>query len=76
MHSHFKARQGLTVVTGYCPLDLYSGDEPRVRKALSGLWDAWVDSNGTLNNFRVFVRGKKIHPAQVSVSDKSILRAG
>ncbi|KAJ7461581.1 inositol-pentakisphosphate 2-kinase [Mycena latifolia] len=64
MHSHLKAQNGETVALGYCPLDLYSGDELRVKKALSSLWDAWANSDGAVNSFRVFVRGKKITPAE------------
>ncbi|KAJ7681751.1 inositol-pentakisphosphate 2-kinase [Mycena rosella] len=66
MHAHLKATKGETVPRGYCPLDLYSGDESRVKQALSGLWDAWVESDGIVNSFRVFVRGKKIRPAEKS----------
>ncbi|KAJ7175640.1 inositol-pentakisphosphate 2-kinase [Mycena filopes] len=61
MHSHLKA-----LSSSYCPLDLFSGDEPRMKKALSSLWDAWSDSIGTANNFRVFVEGKNITPEQQS----------
>ncbi|KAJ7264995.1 inositol-pentakisphosphate 2-kinase [Mycena haematopus] len=66
MHSHLKAQQGQTVCPGYCPLDLFSGDESRMKTALNGLWDAWLDSNGTINNFKVFVRGRKILPEECS----------
>ncbi|KAJ7171990.1 inositol-pentakisphosphate 2-kinase, partial [Mycena filopes] len=59
MHSHLKA-----LSSGYCPLDLFSGDELRMTKALDSLCDAWSDSNGTVNNFRVFVEGKNITPAE------------
>ncbi|KAJ6502037.1 inositol-pentakisphosphate 2-kinase [Mycena sanguinolenta] len=66
MHSHLKAQQGQMVCAGYCPLDLFSGNESRMKTALSGLWDAWIESNGTINNFKVFVRGRKILPLQRS----------
>ncbi|KAJ7172029.1 inositol-pentakisphosphate 2-kinase, partial [Mycena filopes] len=59
MHLHLKA-----LSSGYCPLDLFSGDEPRMKKALNDLWDAWLDRNGAANNFRVFVEGKNITPAE------------
>ncbi|KAJ6531190.1 inositol-pentakisphosphate 2-kinase [Mycena capillaripes] len=68
MHSHFRAQQGKKASLGYCPLDLFSGDESRMKTALNGLWDAWVNSDATINNFKVFVRGQKISPAdQLSI---------
>ncbi|KAJ7024292.1 inositol-pentakisphosphate 2-kinase [Mycena alexandri] len=59
MHSHLKA-----LSSSYCPLDLFSGDESRTKKALNSLWDAWADRHGTVNNFRVFVNGKNISPTE------------
>ncbi|KAG9096090.1 Inositol-pentakisphosphate 2-kinase [Ceratobasidium sp. UAMH 11750] len=47
---------------GYCPLDLFSGDEPRIRKALGALWETWVKSDGAINNLKVFVKGKTVKP--------------
>ncbi|KAJ6490689.1 inositol-pentakisphosphate 2-kinase [Mycena vitilis] len=68
MHSHLKAQQGDKAALGYCPLDLFSGDESRMKTALNSLWDAWASSNGTINNFKVFVRGKRISPTdQLSI---------
>ncbi|KAG7087645.1 hypothetical protein E1B28_013593 [Marasmius oreades] len=52
------------VALGYCPLDLFSNDESRVRKALYALWDAWVESGGKVNNLKVFVDGKILRPDQ------------
>ncbi|KAG8745600.1 Inositol-pentakisphosphate 2-kinase [Ceratobasidium sp. 414] len=46
----------------YCPLDLFSGDEARIRKALGALWDTWVKSDGAINNLKVFVKGKTMKP--------------
>ncbi|KAJ7481157.1 inositol-pentakisphosphate 2-kinase [Mycena galericulata] len=66
MHSHLKARQGVAAATDYCPLDLFSGKESRVKNALNNLWDAWIHSDGAVNNFKVFVRGRKISPAEQS----------
>lgn len=63
MHSHFKSTQGEEVSLGYCPLDLYSGNETRVRKALIDLWDVWVGSSGNVNNMRVFVEGHTVVPS-------------
>ncbi|KAK7038123.1 inositol-pentakisphosphate 2-kinase [Favolaschia claudopus] len=62
LHSNSRAQNGKTVSSGYCPLDLYSGDEVRMKTALDSLCDAWIESNGTINNFKVFVRGKMILP--------------
>ncbi|KAF8205677.1 inositol-pentakisphosphate 2-kinase [Mycena galopus ATCC 62051] len=62
MHSHLKAQQGQRVSPGYCPLDLFSLDESRMKTALDGLWDAWIDSSGAINNFKIFVRGRQILP--------------
>ncbi|KAI0333575.1 hypothetical protein GY45DRAFT_1368302 [Cubamyces sp. BRFM 1775] len=47
---------------GYCPLDLFADDPVRVRRALHALWGAWVASGGTVNNLRVFVKGKMVRP--------------
>ncbi|KAK1230381.1 hypothetical protein PQX77_006526 [Marasmius sp. AFHP31] len=54
--------QGL-VAHGYCPLDLFSANEERVRDALGALYDAWVGSEGKVNNLKVFLGGKvlKVH---------------
>lgn len=53
-----RAKMGDNVSLGYCPLDLFSGDKDRVTKAIHSLWNAWIDSNGTVNNLKLFVRGK------------------
>ncbi|EJU00170.1 hypothetical protein DACRYDRAFT_38216, partial [Dacryopinax primogenitus] len=50
----------------YCPLDFYSGDEHRVRRALEQLWELWLRTQGKGNNFRVFVRGERVDPADVA----------
>ncbi|CAL1694416.1 unnamed protein product [Somion occarium] len=62
MHSHLKTTEGEDASLGYCPLDLYSGEEKRVRKALDVLWDAWVGSSGGVNNFKIFVEGHMLRP--------------
>ncbi|KAI0372990.1 inositol-pentakisphosphate 2-kinase [Pilatotrama ljubarskyi] len=62
MHAHLKSTQGEDVALGYCPLDLYSGDEDRMQKALGALWDVWVGSGGAVNNLHVFVHGKMLKP--------------
>ncbi|KAI0664711.1 inositol-pentakisphosphate 2-kinase [Cubamyces menziesii] len=46
----------------YCPLDLFADDPARARRALHALWGAWIASGGTVNNLRVFVRGKMVKP--------------
>ena len=53
---------------GYCPLDLFSGDRARVSKAVEDLWDAWIQTDGHINNLKVFVEGVLIKPSQVSIS--------
>lgn len=67
MHSHLKSTQGEDVSVGYCPLDLFSGDSDRIRKALHALWDVWVSTSGAANNLRVFVEGHMLRP-NVAVS--------
>ncbi|KAF5380971.1 hypothetical protein D9615_004097 [Tricholomella constricta] len=67
MHSAVRAKAGETVSLGYCPLDLFSGDEHRVRKAIYDLWDAWSLSNGTINNLKIFVHGRTITPDEASL---------
>ena len=58
--SHLKAH-----VPAYCPLELYSSDPGRVKKAFYALWDDWVQSNGTINMLRIFVNGRVLDPSQV-----------
>lgn len=50
------------VGTTYCPLDLFSRDETRIRKAIGALWAGWYESHGSLNNLRFFVEGKMAKP--------------
>ena len=50
----------------YCPLDLFSGDETRMIKAIHGLWDGWIASDATANNLKIFARGKFLKPSEVS----------
>ncbi|KAF8559733.1 hypothetical protein OG21DRAFT_1430813 [Imleria badia] len=64
MHTRFKFKDG-DLPTQFCPLDLYSKDEARIRKAIRDLWNGWLQSDGTLNNMRVFVSGKMIRPSEV-----------
>ncbi|GAA93721.1 uncharacterized protein L969DRAFT_52621 [Mixia osmundae IAM 14324] len=39
----------------YCPLDLFSPHRARSEHALERLWQHWLDSRASSNNFRVFV---------------------
>ncbi|KAN0077133.1 Inositol-pentakisphosphate 2-kinase domain containing protein [Tylopilus felleus] len=75
MHAHFKFKDG-DVPTQYCPLDLYSQDESRMRKAIRDLWDGWVQSNGALNNMKVFMSGKTINPSEARSFLGEFLSAG
>lgn len=65
MHAHVKSTQGEDVALGYCPLDLYSGDEARITKAIHALWDAWIGSSGSVNNMRVFCNGLMLKPSSL-----------
>ncbi|GAA6063931.1 hypothetical protein JCM10212_004790 [Sporobolomyces blumeae] len=47
---------------GYCPLDLFSLDPARVERAVERLLTAWIDSNGTTNNLRLFASGTRVEP--------------
>lgn len=65
MHAHHKSRVDSYAggeTNAYCPLDLFSGEESRIRKALGGLWDTWVGSDGAVNNLKVFVKGQSVKP--------------
>lgn len=66
MHSHLRAHKGQQIVTEYCPLDLFSGNESRVLKAIRDLWDAWIASDATVNNLKIFAGGKFVKPSEVS----------
>ena len=66
MHSHLRSREGDQVASEYCPLDLFSGDETRIVRAIHALWDAWISSNATANNLKIFARGKFLKPSEVS----------
>ena len=52
--------------SAFCPLDLFSGDENRMSKAFTGLWETWEQSEGKGNNWRVYVDGKAIFSQDVS----------
>jgi inositol-pentakisphosphate 2-kinase len=65
MHSVRKTATGEKAAVGYCPLDLFSGKEERVRKALESLWNSWIENDGQINNLKIFVGGRTITPPQV-----------
>ncbi|WVQ83029.1 hypothetical protein IAT38_005167 [Cryptococcus sp. DSM 104549] len=64
MHQHLRGHK--EEEHKYCPLDLYSGDEARMLKALEGLWEMWSTTTAKANNWRVFVDGHAVTPDQAS----------
>ncbi|KAI0306798.1 inositol-pentakisphosphate 2-kinase [Multifurca ochricompacta] len=62
MYARLKQTEGKNAAMHYCPLDLFSGSRKRLEYALKGLWDSWVQSNGSINNLRVFSHGKIVRP--------------
>ena len=65
MHAHLKQIEGAIAAIQYCPLDLFSGFKERVEIAIAGLWDSWIQSNGSINNLRIFSHGKMVLPVDV-----------
>ena len=65
MHTHLKQTEGKNVAVHYCPLDLFSGSRERLEIALEGLWNSWTQSNGAINNLRIFHHGKMVLPTDV-----------
>lgn len=47
----------------YCPLDLFSTERQRRRRAVDHLFDSWTGTEGKGNNFRIFVSGKALGPS-------------
>lgn len=69
MHAQYRARKNpKAFVSSYCPLDLYSGQDSRIAKAMGALWDMWAESAGTSNNLRMFADGKIVLPADVRLN--------
>ncbi|OCH86905.1 hypothetical protein OBBRIDRAFT_890169 [Obba rivulosa] len=62
MQSHHAVSEKQVVASGYCPLDLYSGESTRISRALGALWDTWILSSGGVNNLRIFVEGEPLRP--------------
>ncbi len=67
MHASMKISQGKSAACNYCPLDLYSGDEVRVQRALKAIWENWLTSSGTINNLRIFIGGTVVDPSDVKL---------
>jgi inositol-pentakisphosphate 2-kinase len=65
MHTHYRTQNDDSIQLSYCPLDLFSGNELRIEKAVRDLWDGLIDSKGSVNNLRVFVHGNMIKPGHV-----------
>ena len=65
MHTHLKQILGENAAVHYCPLDLFSGSRERLGIALEGLWNSWIQSNGVINNLRIFHYGKMVLPTDV-----------
>lgn len=61
-----RSHEGDQVASEYCPLDLFSGDETRIIKAIQALLGGWISSNATANNLKIFARGKFLKPSEVS----------
>ncbi|GAA5896214.1 hypothetical protein JCM5296_007263 [Sporobolomyces johnsonii] len=66
MHRYHKSASTDHHELGYCPLDLYSGDETHMRRALDGLLSSWETSGGQSNSLRIFAHGQSVVPEDVS----------
>lgn len=55
-------KKQISVISGYCPLDLFSGNAKRMRKALMELMI------NPQNNFKVFLSGKQIFGENIAFS--------
>jgi len=65
MHAHLKKTEGVNAAMQFCPLDLFSGSKVRLERAIDALWNSWVQSNGFINNLRIFYHGKMVLPNDV-----------
>lgn len=74
MHRFLKQQGSSAAIdlSEYCPLDLFSGEESRVWRAVGELWKGWVTTNGQGNQMRVFVGGKTVMPADVGLSSSCL----
>ncbi len=66
MHAHLKKTEGVDAAVQFCPLDLFSGSKVRLERAIDALWNSWIQSNGSINNLRIFSHGKIVLPNDVS----------
>ena len=73
-HADTKLHPG-AYVPSYCPLELYSSDPERVKRALYALWDDWIQSSGTINMLRIFANGTVLNPSQVNSTPADVLRS-
>jgi inositol-pentakisphosphate 2-kinase len=64
------------VTSEYCPLDLFSGDETRIVKAIHALLGSWISSDATANKLKIFARGKFLKPSEVSFIYIGFARSG
>jgi inositol-pentakisphosphate 2-kinase len=65
MHAHLKKTEGVNAAMQFCPLDLFSGSKARLERSIDALWNSWVQSNGSINNLRIFFHGKIVLPNDV-----------
>ncbi len=70
MHAQLKEAVGEPFARNYCPLDLFSASQLRIQTAVTSLWRAWLESNASINNLRIFIDGEIVKP---SVSGTSAL---
>jgi len=69
MHTSMRSASGESPANGYCPLDLFSPQETRIRKAVTALWESWIESDASTNNLRIFVDGIRVHPMPECISN-------
>ncbi|GAA5994595.1 hypothetical protein JCM5350_001467 [Sporobolomyces pararoseus] len=72
MHRYYRTRTLEDHSDGYCPLDLYSEEEPRIRKAVHSLFSMWEYTKGKANNFRIFANGRRVDPNNPSTVDSAV----
>lgn len=68
MHTHLRhVEENESAELSYCPLDLFSGSEERVTRAVVALWDTWETTGGKANNLKIFADGRLVSPGDVSL---------
>ena len=55
----------ITDAVQYCPMNLFNRDQKRIEKGVEGLWNGWIKTEGTGNNFRIALDGKWLNPNDV-----------